>query len=108
MVAVPLLLLLCLYTFWCSVFYFLASAASSSTCDMCLRFRGCPVVLGIELSASAQYQQTRVLLRARRVFCCSVAAASGINFKITCNEVAAASGINFKITCNESKAKITI
>ena len=85
-VAVPLLLLLCLYTFWCSVFYFLASAASSSTCDMCLRFRGCPVVLDIELSVSARYQKTCVLLRARRVFCCSIAAASGIIFEITCNE----------------------
>ena len=79
-------LLLCLYTFWCSVFYILDSAASSSTCDMCLRFRGCPVALDIELSVSTRFQKTRVLLRARRVFCCSVAAASGINFKITCNE----------------------
>ena len=34
------------------------------TCDMCLRFRGCPVVLDIELSVSARYQKTRVLLRA--------------------------------------------
>ena len=86
MVAVPLLLL-CLYTFWCSVVYFLASAASSSTCDMCLRFWGCPVVLDIELSMSARYLKTRVLLHARRVFCCSVAAASGINFKITSYQV---------------------
>ena len=71
------------YTFWCSVFYFLASAASSSTSDMCLRFRGCPVVvLDIELSVSARYQK----MRARCVFCCSVAEASGINFEITCNE----------------------
>ena len=56
------------------------------TCDMCLRFRGCPVVLDIELSVSARCQKTPVLLHARRVFCCSVAAASGIKFKITCNK----------------------
>ena len=59
-VAVPLLLL-CLYTFWCPVFYFLASAASPSTCDMCIRFRGCPVMLDIGLSVSARGQKTHVL-----------------------------------------------
>ena len=43
--------------------YFLASAASSSACDMCLRFRDCPVVLDTELSVRARwYQKTRVLL----------------------------------------------
>ena len=37
-------------------------------CGMHLRFRGCPVVLDIELSVSAWYQKTRrVLLRARRL-----------------------------------------
>ena len=39
-------------------------------CDtrMYLRFRGCPVVLGIELSVSAWYHNTRrVPLRARRL-----------------------------------------
>ena len=76
----------CLYTFWCSIFYFIASAASSSTCDMCLRFQGCPVLLDIELSVSARYQKTRVPLRARRLLLLFVAAASGTNFKITCNE----------------------
>ena len=62
------------------VLYFLASAASSSTvlyCDMCLPFRGCPVVLDIELSVSARYQKTRVLLRARSLLPLLVAAASG-------------------------------
>ena len=51
------------------------------TCDMCLRFRGCPVVLDIELSVSARYQKTRVLLRARRLLllCCS---REGQNFQI--------------------------
>ena len=45
-------------------------------CDMCLRFRGCPAVLDIELSVSARYQKTRVL-RARRLLRLLVAAASG-------------------------------
>ena len=56
-----------LYTFWCSILSSLASEASSSTCEMCLRFRGCPVVLEIELSASTRYHRTRVLLLTRRV-----------------------------------------
>ena len=51
--------------------YFLASAASDFSTvipGMYLRFRGCPVVLDIELSVSAWYQKTRrVLLRARRL-----------------------------------------
>ena len=59
------------YVFFCalrSIFYFVASAASFSTCDMCLRFRGCPVVLDVELSMSALYHKTRhVLLRAMRL-----------------------------------------
>ena len=58
------------------MFYFLAGAASSSTV-MCLRFRGCPVVLDIELSVSARYQKTRVLLRARRLLLLLVASPSG-------------------------------
>ena len=44
---------------------FLASAAFPSTCDTCLRFRSCPVVLDIELTVSAGYQKPRALLRAR-------------------------------------------
>ena len=50
--------------------YFLASAAPFSTLipRMYLRFRGCPVALGAELSVSAWYQTIRrVLLRARRL-----------------------------------------
>ena len=41
-------------------------------CDMYLRFRGSPVVLDIELSVSAWYQNTRRALCccARGVFCC--------------------------------------
>ena len=46
-------------------------------CDVCLRFRGCPAVLNIELSVSARYQKTRVLLRARRLPLLFVAAESG-------------------------------
>ena len=71
-VAVPLV-----YVFLCSIFYFLASAASFSTCDMCLRFSDCPVVLDIELSVSARHQKTRVLLCARRLLLLHAAAASG-------------------------------
>ena len=47
------------------------------TCDMCLRFRDCPVVLDIELSVSARHQKTRVLLRTRRLVLPLVAAAAG-------------------------------
>ena len=54
-------------------YYFLFSRQRSFfvhylACDMlCLRFRGCPVVLDIELSVSARYEKTRVLLCARRL-----------------------------------------
>ena len=46
---------------------------------MCLRFRGCPVLLDIELSVSARYQKTRVLLSARRLLLLFVAAAAQIS-----------------------------
>ena len=73
------------------VLYFLFSrhsAASSSTCDMCLRFRGCPVELDIELFVSARHHKTRVLLYARRLVLMLVAARQraavcGRNFKTT-------------------------
>ena len=45
------------------------------TCDMCLRFRGCPAVLGIELSVSARHQKTRSLLCAPRLVLLLTAAA---------------------------------
>ena len=80
------------------VLYFLFSrhsAASSSTCDMCLRFRGCPVELDIELSVSARRQKTRVLLCARRLVLLLFAA----------QQRAAVCGANFKITRNASEAK---
>ena len=47
------------------------------------------MVLDIELSVSARYQKTRVLLRARRVLLLLAAAASGgvrHKFQNTCNE----------------------
>ena len=61
-------------------------------CDIHLRFRGCPVLLHIELSVSARYQKTSVQLRAQRLLL--VAAASG-----------SVCGINFKLTRNQSEAE---
>ena len=63
------------------LYYFLFSRQRSFflrylTCDMCLRFRGCPVVLDIELSSSARHQKTRVLLCAPRLALLLVAAAA--------------------------------
>ena len=46
------------------------------TCDMSLRFRGCPVELDTELSVSVRHQKTRVLLCARRLVLLLVAAAA--------------------------------
>ena len=45
------------------------------TCDMRLRFRGCAVVLDIELSVSARHQKTCVLLCAQRLVLLLVTAA---------------------------------
>ena len=39
------------------------------TCEMCLRFRGCPVVLGSELSVSARHQKTRTCTAVRAASC---------------------------------------
>ena len=63
---------------WCSIFYFLATAQLLYyfTCDLCLRFRSCLVVLDIELSVSARHQKTRVLLRAWRLVLLLIAAAA--------------------------------
>ena len=88
-----------LYTFRCSIFS-LADAPPRNSfflyyCDTCLRFRGCPVLLlPVELSVSARYQKTRVLLlRARRLLLLLVAAASGsVRHK-------------YKNTFNQSEAK---
>ena len=54
------------------------------TSHVCLRFRGCAVVLGIELSVSARHQKTRVPLCARRLVLLLVAAAAsgGVRHKL--------------------------
>ena len=59
-------------TYWCSILVLFSGQRSFVflCCDtrMYLRFRGCPVVLDIELSVSAWYHKTRrVLLRTRRL-----------------------------------------
>ena len=88
------------------VLYFLASAASSLFCDtrMYLRFRGCPVVLDIELSVSAWYHKTRrVLLRARRLLLLLLTAESREQRRAVC-------GVrhNFQTDIQWSGNKITI
>ena len=63
-----LLLLRRLCTFWCSILFSGQRSLVFLCCDtrMYRRFRGCPVVLDIELSGNAWYHKTRrVLLRAR-------------------------------------------
>ena len=73
MYILALLLLLLLRrpcTFWCSILFPGQRSFVSLCCDtrMYLRFRGCPVVLDIEVSVSAWYHKTRrVLLRAGRL-----------------------------------------
>ena len=65
-----LLLLRRLCTFWCSILFYGQRSFVFLCYDtrMCLRFRGCLVVLDIELSVSAWYHKTRrVLLRVRRL-----------------------------------------
>ena len=51
------------------VLYFLFSRQRNffSLPVICVRFRGCPVVLDTGLSVSARYQRTRVLLHAWRL-----------------------------------------
>ena len=65
-----LLLLRRLCTFWCSILFSGQRSFVVLCCDtrMYLRFRGCPVVLDIELFVSAWYHKARfALLRARRL-----------------------------------------
>ena len=55
---------------WCSILFSGQRSFVFLCCDtrMYFRFRGCPVVVGIELSVSAWYHKTRrVLLRAIRL-----------------------------------------
>ena len=58
-----LLLLRRLCTFWCSILFSGQRSFVVLCCDtrMYLRFRGCPVVLDIELSVSAWYHKTCLL-----------------------------------------------
>ena len=68
--ALLLLLLRRLCTFWCPILFSGQRSFVILCCDtrMYLWFRGGPVVLDIELSVSAWYRKTRrVLLRARRL-----------------------------------------
>ena len=70
MYILALLLLRRLSTFWCSILFFGRRSFVFLCCDTRVyrRFRGCPVVLDIELSVSAWYHKTRrALLRARRL-----------------------------------------
>ena len=73
-------------------------------CDtrMYLRFRGCPVVLDIELSVSAWYHKTRrVPLRARRLLLLLLTAERRDRWRVVC-------GITLKLTSNGEETKITI
>ena len=74
------------YVFFGQLLSFLFSHQRSfhfSTWDMCLRIRGCPVVLDTELSLSVWHliQKTRVLLRAWRLLLTIVAASGGVRHK---------------------------
>ena len=97
-----LLLLRRLCTFWCSIlfsgqhsFVFLCGDAR-----MYRRFRGCPVVLDIELSVSAWYHKTRcVLLRARRLLLLLLLTAESKERRL------AACGITFKLASNGAETK---
>ena len=88
--------------------YFLASAASSAFSTVIyvytyFRFRGCPVVLDIELSVSAWYHKTRrVLLLAMRLLLLPLLTAESKERRL------AVCGITFKLTSNGAEIKITI
>ena len=93
----------------CSISSFLPRAASFSTCDMCLRFRSCLVVLDIELSVSAWYQKTRrVLLRARRLLLLLlvVAESGGVRCAASLSKIIRWSGNKVTILCQSEHQKI--
>ena len=101
-------MLLCrLYTFWCcSVF---SQRSFFLYCDVYLRFRGCPVVLDIELSVSAWYQKTRrVLLRARRLLLLLlvVAESGGVRCAASLSKIIRWSGNKVTILCQSEHQKI--
>ena len=97
-----LLLLRRLCMFWCSLLFSGQRSFVFLCCDtrMYLRFRGCPVVLDIELSVSAWYHKTRrVLLRARRLLLLLLLTAESKEWRL------AVCGITFKPASNGAEAK---
>ena len=100
--ALLLLLLRRLCTFWCSALFSGQCSFVFLCCDtrMYLRFRGCPVVLDIELSVSAWYDKTRrVLLGARRILLLPLLTAESKERRL------AVCGINFKPASNGAGTK---
>ena len=68
--------------------------------NMYLRFRGCPVVLDIELSVSTWYHKTRrVMLHARRLLLLLLLAAESKERRL------AVCGITFKLSSNGAETK---
>ena len=104
--ALLLLLLRRLCTFWCFILFSGQRSFVFLCCDtrMYLRFRGCPVVLDIELSVSAWYHKTRrVLLRARRLLLLLLLLTAESKERRL-----AVCGISFKLASNGAETKITI
>ena len=66
---VPALVLLCRFCIRFGALFSRQRSFCFLCCDMYLRFRGCPVVLGIERYVSAWYHKTR-----RALYCCCCAA----------------------------------
>ena len=105
MYMLALLLLRRLCTFWCSILISGQRSFVVLCCDtrMYLRFRGCPVVLDIELSVSAWYHKTRrVLLRARRLLLLLLLTGESKERRL------AVCGITFKLASNGAEHKVTI
>ena len=97
-----LLLLRRLCTFWCSILFSGQRSFVFLCCDTRTyrRFRGCPVVLDIELSVSAWYHKTRrVLLRARRLLLLLLLTAESKERRL------AVCGITFKPASNGAETK---
>ena len=97
-----LLLLRRLCTFWCSILFSGQRSFVFLRCDtrMYLRFRGCLVVIDIELSLSAWYHKTRrVLLRASRLVLLLLLTAESKERRL------AVCGITFKPASNGAETK---
>ena len=102
MYILALLLLRRLCTFWSSILFSGRRSFVFLCCDarMYLRFRGCPVVLDIELSVSAWYHKTgRVLLRGRRLLPLLLLTAESKERRL------AVCGTTFKPTSNGTETK---